>query len=151
MSVVDGPSRSARIDEPPRRTHAESWDWRGGARCRGEDVALFFHPDGERGQARSRRQQLAKQICAQCPVIAQCRSHSLTFQEPFGTWGGLAEDERSRLLPARAVNLRTHRARAQTPVADPQGTDCIETGPPPAVTHQAGCGGKGHFAPMPLD
>jgi WhiB family transcriptional regulator, redox-sensing transcriptional regulator len=102
--------RSARIDRISRAANAESWSWRVAARCRGEDLSLFFHPDGERGQARRRRQLLAKQVCAQCPVLVQCRAHSLAFQEPFGTWGGLTEDERSRLLPARAVNLRTHRS-----------------------------------------
>ncbi|MGV0807940.1 WhiB family transcriptional regulator [Mycolicibacterium setense] len=96
---------------PP--TNVESWSWRIGARCRGEDLALFFHPDGERGQARRQRQQLAKHVCAQCPVLEQCREHSLAFRELFGTWGGLSEDERSRLLPDRAVNLRTHRAHKQ--------------------------------------
>ncbi|WP_396910569.1 WhiB family transcriptional regulator [Mycolicibacterium sp.] len=93
-----------------RAANADSWSWRVGARCRGEDLALFFHPDGERGQARRQRQQLAKAVCAQCPVMAQCRAHSLAFQEAFGTWGGLTEDERSQLLPVRAVNLRTHHA-----------------------------------------
>lgn len=72
-------------------------------------MALFFHPDGERGHERRRRQQLAKKVCAECPVAEQCRAHSLAFQEPFGTWGGLSEDARSRLIPARATRLRTHR------------------------------------------
>jgi WhiB family redox-sensing transcriptional regulator len=39
----------------------------------------------------------------------QCRDYSLSFQEPFGIWGELTEEERSRLLPTRAVNIRTHR------------------------------------------
>lgn len=72
-------------------------------------MALFFHPDGERGHARRRRQQLAKQVCAECPVAEQCLAYSLAFEEAFGTWGGLTEDERIRLLPVRATRLRTHR------------------------------------------
>lgn len=87
----------------------EAWSWRVGARCRTEDPSLFFHPDGERGKARKNRQQLAKEICSECPVLEQCRQHSLTFQEAFGTWGGLSEDDRGKFLPAGAVAIRTRR------------------------------------------
>jgi len=87
----------------------DAWSWRIGARCRNEDPSLFFHPDGERGKARKNRQQLAKKICSECPVLEQCRQHSLAFQEAFGTWGGLSEDDRGRFLPTRAVALRTRR------------------------------------------
>ncbi len=89
---------------------AEEWGWRVKALCRNQDPSVFFHPDGERGKARRHRQEKAKEVCAQCPVLLRCREHSLAFEEPFGIWGGLTEEERSRLLPARAVNLRTHRA-----------------------------------------
>jgi WhiB family redox-sensing transcriptional regulator len=85
--------------------------WRLLARCRTEDPALFFHPEGERGTARARREQLAKRICAQCPVIGACLHHSMTHFEAFGTWGGLSEAERSDLLPSRVANVRTHRSR----------------------------------------
>jgi WhiB family redox-sensing transcriptional regulator len=92
----------------------DAWEWRVQARCRTEDPSIFFHPDGERGQARRLREQQAKQVCADCPVITECREHSLIYLEAFGTWGGLTEAERSRLLPARAANLRTHRGYDQT-------------------------------------
>jgi WhiB family redox-sensing transcriptional regulator len=62
---------------------------------------MFFHGDGERGLSRRRREHNAKQFCAQCPVVKQCREYSLTFQEPFGIWGGLTEGERDRLLGRR--------------------------------------------------
>lgn len=97
------------LTDPPAFS-PEAWDWRVDALCRQRDPSIFFHPDGERGRARRRRQQEAKRVCAECPVMLRCREHSLVFQEPFGVWGGLTEEERSRLLPARAVNLRTHRA-----------------------------------------
>lgn len=87
----------------------KGWTWRVEARCRGEDPALFFHPDGERGKARKHRQRLAKRICADCPVISQCRQHAIAFQESFGTWGGMAEDERIGVLSSAAVHLRAHR------------------------------------------
>jgi WhiB family transcriptional regulator, redox-sensing transcriptional regulator len=68
------------------------------ARCRGTDPSVFFHPDGERGLKRRQRQQTAKRFCAQCPVVMQCLEYSLRFQEPYGIWGGIAEDERHRIL-----------------------------------------------------
>lgn len=78
--------------------NAETWEWQLLGRCRDEDASLFFHPDGERGHARKRRQQRAKAICAECTVAAQCRRHSLAYNERFGTWGGVSEDERNRIL-----------------------------------------------------
>ncbi|WP_280834417.1 WhiB family transcriptional regulator [Mycolicibacterium frederiksbergense] len=88
---------------------AEDWSWQLRARCRAADPNLFFHPEGERGGARARRQAQAKQVCATCPVTRQCREHALTFQEAFGTWGGMSEEDRSCLLASGAVTVRTHR------------------------------------------
>ena len=59
---------------------------------------MFFHPDGERGRARMQREQRAKEMCRQCPVIQECRSHALEVGEPYGVWGGLSESERDLLL-----------------------------------------------------
>jgi WhiB family redox-sensing transcriptional regulator len=80
---------------------AEEWSWRMSARCRGEDPSTFFHPEGERGHVRIERQQRAKAICADCVVAAECRNHALTFDEAFGVWGGMTEDERARYLNRR--------------------------------------------------
>jgi WhiB family redox-sensing transcriptional regulator len=76
------------------RVVAEIWDWQLRSACRYADTSLFFHPDGERGPAKDRRDAAAKAICATCPVLAQCRSHALQVREPYGVWGGLTEDER---------------------------------------------------------
>lgn len=83
---------------PQLAREAEAWTWQLSARCRCEDPAIFFHPDGERGRDRKRRQQQAKAICAACPVAAKCREHAFISNERFGTWGGLSEDERGSLL-----------------------------------------------------
>jgi WhiB family transcriptional regulator, redox-sensing transcriptional regulator len=80
---------------------AERWSWQLSARCRMEDPSVFFHPDGERGRPRQRRQDKARAICAQCPVAVQCRQHAVTYDEQFGTWGGLSEDDRRRVPPSR--------------------------------------------------
>lgn len=74
------------------------WEWQYQGACRSADPDLFFHPEGERGSARRRRDEAAKAICATCPVIDQCREHSLRVREPYGVWGGLTEDERQAVL-----------------------------------------------------
>jgi WhiB family redox-sensing transcriptional regulator len=65
------------------------------------DSAVFFHPDGERNPSRARRTARAKEVCARCPVIVQCREFALRTREPFGVWGGLAESERRAILERR--------------------------------------------------
>jgi WhiB family redox-sensing transcriptional regulator len=90
------------------------WTWQLEARCRDADPSMFFSPEGERGQARTRRQRRAKAICAQCEVAAKCLDHSLRFQEPFGVWGGLSEMERDRVLG------RVRRRAAYIPRSTPE-------------------------------
>lgn len=77
---------------------ADVWDWQLLGACRGKDSAQFFHPDGERGSSRSRRELAAKSVCRACPVRAECAAHALSVREPYGVWGGFTESERLRLL-----------------------------------------------------
>ena len=51
---------------------ADLWDWQRLGLCRGRDSAQFFHPDGERGSSRNRREAKAKTMCGACPVRAEC-------------------------------------------------------------------------------
>ncbi|MCP3784242.1 MULTISPECIES: WhiB family transcriptional regulator [Micromonospora] len=74
------------------------WDWQRLGACRGRDSAQFFHPDGERGSSRLRRESGAKAVCRACPVRAECAAHALSVREPYGVWGGFSESERLRLL-----------------------------------------------------
>ncbi|MGC5627323.1 WhiB family transcriptional regulator [Georgenia sp. Z1344] len=85
------------------------WSWQADGSCRQVDPEQFFHPEGERGGVRRRRDDAAKAICSRCPVIEQCRDHALTVREPYGVWGGMSEDE-------RAAVYRSERRRA-TPKA----------------------------------
>ena len=78
--------------------NADIWNWQLQGLCRGVDSSMFFNPDGERGRARMQREQRAKEMCRQCPVIQQCRSHALDVGEPYGVWGGLSESERVRIF-----------------------------------------------------
>lgn len=77
---------------------ADVWDWQMDGLCRGRDSGQFFHPDGERGSARSRRESAAKALCQACPVRPECAAQALASREPYGVWGGFTETERLRLL-----------------------------------------------------
>jgi WhiB family transcriptional regulator, redox-sensing transcriptional regulator len=72
---------------PPQ---AESW--RANAACRGMDTDLFY-PEG-RGRALRLREQIAKQVCADCPVTRECRQFATQYPERYGIWGGRTEGER---------------------------------------------------------
>ncbi|HEY0935950.1 MAG TPA: WhiB family transcriptional regulator [Trebonia sp.] len=72
-----------------------NWGWQDAAACRGEDLMLFFGPDGERQPERDIRERKAKQVCASCPVRMDCLNYAVARPEKYGTWGGLNEDERS--------------------------------------------------------
>ncbi|MFG2617291.1 WhiB family transcriptional regulator [Streptomyces sp. NPDC048507] len=81
---------------PGRAEH--HWLWQEGAACRELGSRLFFHPAGERGPDRARRDAAAKEVCALCPVQRDCLRHALKAEEAFGVWGGLTERERRRLI-----------------------------------------------------
>ncbi|MGX7732930.1 WhiB family transcriptional regulator [Rhodococcus sp. 2H158] len=85
---------------------AESWDWQLHAACRDADAATFFHPDNERGEARTDRVRAAKRICQSCPVRTQCLRHALEAGERHGIWGGFSEEERRVLV--RPSNRAPH-------------------------------------------
>ena len=74
-------------------------DWSDAAACRGSEGALFFSPDvSERKEERHEREFLAKRLCANCPVRADCLEAALARHETYGIWGGLNELERRALL-----------------------------------------------------
>jgi len=76
---------------------ADLWEWQFQGLCRTVSPEVFFHPEGERGSARRRREERAKRVCRACPVLEQCRAHALAAREPYGVWGGLSEEERLTL------------------------------------------------------
>jgi WhiB family redox-sensing transcriptional regulator len=82
--------------------NADLWDWQLHAACRGMSSSYFFHPEGERGPARARREAKAKALCSRCPALLECRRHALRVHEPYGIWGGLSESERQQILAASA-------------------------------------------------
>jgi WhiB family redox-sensing transcriptional regulator len=73
-------------------TGRSTWvkDWaQHGACIKAEPEALFV-----RGAA----QNIAKQVCKGCPVIAECLADSLDNRTEFGVWGGMTERQRRGLL-----------------------------------------------------
>lgn len=80
-----------------RPEHFEDWfqsqdSWRAYAACRGMDTDLFY-PEG-RGRKLRDREEIAREVCAGCPVAQQCRQSAAEAVERFGIWGGLTEGER---------------------------------------------------------
>ncbi len=61
--------------------------------CRGQ-TEMFFPPRAERPQARVRREARARQLCARCPVLLECRWYARAHRE-YGFWGGESEEERA--------------------------------------------------------
>jgi WhiB family redox-sensing transcriptional regulator len=98
--------------------NADLWDWQLRGLCRGKDSDLFFHPEGERGAARSARESAAKEVCMHCPVRIACAEHALTVREPYGVWGGLTEEEREEQY---ARERAARRAAAKAAAAGPRG------------------------------
>lgn len=70
-----------------------SLEWMAQAACRGMDQEIFFPP---RGAAGPNILHAAKQVCAQCPVCAECLEFAFAEHIHFGVWGGLSERQRKR-------------------------------------------------------
>lgn len=69
-------------------------NWRDDAACRGLDPAKWYPHTGERND-------VAKAICAGCPVRAECLEFAIAAREDFGIWGGMSERERRKLARNR--------------------------------------------------
>ncbi|MHB1598796.1 MAG: WhiB family transcriptional regulator [Acidimicrobiales bacterium] len=64
--------------------------WSDQAACKGLSTSLFFPRDGEPAKA-------AREICARCPVVEQCRAVAVADASLHGIWGGTSPEERERL------------------------------------------------------
>jgi WhiB family redox-sensing transcriptional regulator len=77
---------------------ADVYDWQAAGSCRKADPTLFFHPESEQAAERRKRDDAARAVCGECPVLEVCRAHGLAVGEAYGVWGGLSEDDRAELL-----------------------------------------------------
>jgi WhiB family redox-sensing transcriptional regulator len=97
--VAQVPSVPAR--RSARKDRDQEAPWHTEAVCRRDEAGLFFAPSKEPTAARLSREEAAKRVCAQCPVMVECREHALLQPEPYGVWGGLTAAERRLVLARR--------------------------------------------------
>lgn len=65
----------------------------GGVPC--EDFPELFYPEEIRDETRRRLSVvIAKRICGQCPVKAQCFKYAVESGQKYGIWGGTSPGER---------------------------------------------------------
>lgn len=106
------PQQRSAAPERSRRAEDPDGPWHSDAACRRDEAGLFFAPSKEPTASRLRREQAAKQVCAGCPVLLECREHALMQPEPYGVWGGLTAAER-RVVLARRRRRETAGAAGQ--------------------------------------
>lgn len=63
-------------------------------RCVNVPPSTFFPSDGAGVD-------VARKICADCPVRQSCLEHALAHRIDHGVWGGCSERERRRILKRR--------------------------------------------------
>ena len=78
--------------------------WRAHGACRTTDPETFF-PVAEAGPEFDRAVARAKQVCAGCPVRAECLAWAVE-ELPHGIAGGMTEDERRTTRLARRARIR---------------------------------------------
>lgn len=95
-------SRGERAADPtghePLAFEREAWTARGA--CRGMETTVFFP-----GLSEATRP--AKEICAGCPVTAECLDYALRTGQKFGIWGGTSERERRRMRRDQGIRFST--------------------------------------------
>lgn len=74
-------------------------EWMERGNCKEHPPSVFFPSDGVGVE-------VARRICATCPVQAACLEYALRNRIDHGVWGGASERERRRLLRARRGSAR---------------------------------------------
>jgi len=72
-------------------------EWMPQGRCREIPPGTFFPSDGVGVE-------VARRICAECPVKAPCLEYALVHRIDHGVWGGASERERRRILRQRRLD-----------------------------------------------
>ncbi|MGH9212845.1 MAG: WhiB family transcriptional regulator [Acidimicrobiales bacterium] len=100
--------------QPPAEPHRSAagsmnTEWMARGNCADESPAVLFPSDGVGVE-------IARRICAGCPVREQCLEYALANRIDHGVWGGLSERERRRVLKRRRMASLTQRsAQAGSP------------------------------------
>ncbi|HMC52414.1 MAG TPA: WhiB family transcriptional regulator [Acidimicrobiales bacterium] len=79
-------------------TEDDGWMARG--KCRDLPPSTFFPSDGVGVD-------IARRLCADCPVKAPCLEYALENRIDHGVWGGTSERERRRILRQRRREAAT--------------------------------------------
>lgn len=74
-------------------------EWMRQGHCQFEPPERFFPSDGVGVE-------IAKQICASCPVKVPCLDYALEQRIDHGVWGGTSERQRRRILRSRRLAAR---------------------------------------------
>lgn len=74
--------------------------WMAEGRCRREAAATFFPSDGVGVE-------VARRICATCPVKEPCLQYALRNHIVHGVWGGTSERERRRIARRMRIGRET--------------------------------------------
>ena len=95
LEITSEPRRLVEVEaDKPRPFDDSPTAWMGEGNCRDYPPATFFPSDGVGVE-------VAKRICATCPVAAQCLEYALDNHIDHGVWGGASERQRRRLLKGR--------------------------------------------------
>lgn len=78
-------------------------NWMATGNCAERHPSLFFPSDGVGVD-------IARRVCADCPVKEPCLEYALTNRIDHGVWGGTSERERRRILKARRVAVQVQPA-----------------------------------------
>ncbi len=71
-------------------------EWMAKGKCNDLDPAIFFPNDGVGVE-------IARKICADCPVKTPCLEYALVNRIDHGVWGGASERERRRIARRRRM------------------------------------------------
>ncbi|HUR49691.1 MAG TPA: WhiB family transcriptional regulator [Acidimicrobiales bacterium] len=84
-------------------------DWMKKGRCRDIAPSVFFPSDGVGVD-------VARAICADCPVKAPCLEYALENKIDHGVWGGASERERRRIARRRRLEAATAAVKSRAAV-----------------------------------
>ncbi len=73
-------------------------EWMAKGKCRSYPPDVFFPSDGVGVE-------IARRICADCPVKEPCLEYALENGIDHGVWGGASERERRRIARGRRLAL----------------------------------------------
>jgi WhiB family redox-sensing transcriptional regulator len=81
-----------------KRRPEVDFDWRDDAPCRDYPTEIWFPEPETIGSS-----QVARSICAECPIQERCLEHAVTYPEPFGIWAGTTAAQRRRMRQRRRL------------------------------------------------